>query len=196
MAAHDLRNFNPDTLAKLDADMWVAYYNHRFLSLFVLLLRLNYLYFRPGLTLTARGAYHSAAAAIVFRKTKGHEDAERVLKHLVRFYELMSAHNVSPFEYQKAAELELAWWLVDRYPDRYKTSRAAALAEGMAAIYSVPPANLKAYGKNRAAAMELLGDYHHDVTAAVDWARLRELLQKAYRGLHAAVQAGGRADTR
>lgn len=195
MAAHDIRNFNPDTLARLDADMWVAYYNHRFLTLFALLIRLNYIYFRPSPILTIQGAYHSAMAAVVFRKTKGHEDTERVLAHLVQFYQLMSAHNVSPFDYQKAAELEMAWWFVDRYPKRYKTSRAVALAEGMAAIYNVPAAALKAYGQNRASAMELLGDYHHDVTAAVDWQKLRDLLQKAYGSLHAAVQAAEGADT-
>lgn len=189
MAARDIRNFNPDTFAKLDADMWVAYYNHRFFTLFILLLRLNYIQFRPSLILTARGAYHSAKAAIVFRKTKGHEDTDRVLQHLVWFYKLLSAHSVTGFDYQKAAELELQWWFVDRYPERYKVSRATALAEGMAAIYDVPMASLKVYGKNRAAAMELLGDYHHDITAPVNWDRLRNLLKKSYRGLYAAVQS-------
>lgn len=191
MRTHDIRSFDPNVLAKLDADMWVAYYNHRFFSLFVLLLKLNYIHFRPSVILTIRGVYHSAMAAIVFRRTKGREDTESVLQHLVRFYKLMSARNISPFDYQKAAELEMAWWFVDRYPGRYKISRAAALAEGMAAVYNVSPASLKEYGQDRAAAMELLGEYHHDVTATVDWERLRRLLQKSYAGLHVAVQAAG-----
>ena len=185
----DIRNFSPATFAKLDADMWIAYYHHRFFHLFVLLIRLNYTYLRPSPFLTVRGAYHSALAAVVFRRTKGHEDTKRVLRHLVQFYKLLSTHNIHPFDYQKAAELEMAWWFVDRYPNRYKKSRAAALAEGMAAIYGVSPAELKTYGEKRAAAMELLGDYHHDTTAAVDWPELRRLLNESYGALHDVVNA-------
>ena len=188
MAVRDLRNFDPDVLARLDADMWVAYYHHRFFRLFVLLLQLNYTHFRPSLLLTVRGAYHSAAAAVVFRRTKGNEDTRWVLKHLAQFYELLSVRSVRRFDYQKAAELELAWWLVDRY----KTTRAVALAEGMAAVYNVPAVRLRTYGEKRAAAMELLGDYHHDTTVAVDWGRLRQLLGASYAGLHAAVQGNRR----
>lgn len=131
MAKRDLRNFNPSTFARLDADMWVAYYNHHFFLLFILLLKLNYTHFKPSWLLTIRGAYHSAMAAIVFRRTKGREDNKKVLAHLVQFYKLLSGHNVYAFNYQKAAELELQWWLVDRYPNRYKVSRTIALAEGM-----------------------------------------------------------------
>lgn len=187
MATRDIRKFDPQALAALDADMWIAYYNHQFLRLFLLLLKLNYPHFRPNLVLTLRGAYHSAMAAIIFRKTKGNEDTNATLKHLVRFYKLLSTHNARPFDYQKAAELELKWWFVDRYPDRYKTSRATALAEGMATVYSMPISKFKEYGDKRAAAMELLGTYHHDATATVDWDNLRRLLNESYSGLYAAV---------
>jgi len=188
MAAHDLRTFNPDTFAKLDADMWVAYYNHQFLRLFRLLLKLNYTHFHPNLLLTMRAAYHSAVAAMIFRKTRGNEDKKKIIKHLTQFYLLLSRHNALTFNYQKAAQLELEWWLVDRYPDRYKISRAVALTNGMAAIYNVPASRLKVYGEKRAAAMELLGDYHQDTTTPVDWQKLRKLLRESYNGLHDAVQ--------
>ena len=188
MRVHDLRRFDPNALAKLDADMWVAYYNHHFARLVWLLFRLNASHFsaRPGTTV--RAAYHSAMAAIVFRKTKGHEDNERVLRHLVAFYRLLSEQNVRPFDFQKAAELELAGWLVDRYPEKYPTTRAAALAEGMAVIYQIPPTKLYNYGAKRAAAMELLGAYHYDTDAKVDWPKLRSLLEESYQALYDAVQ--------
>lgn len=188
MAAHDLRTFNPDTFAKLDADMWVAYYNHQFLRLFTLLLKLNYTHFQPNLLLTARAAYHSAMAAAIFRKTRGNEDKKKIIKHLTQFYLLLSRHNAFAFDYQRAAKLELEWWFVDRYPDRHQISRAVALANGMAAIYNVPAARLKIYGEKRAAAMELLGDYHQDTTTPVDWQKLRKLLRESYNGLHDAAQ--------
>jgi hypothetical protein len=189
MAKRDLRNFNPDTFARLDADMWVAYYNHHFFRLFILLAQLNYTHFKPSMLLTVRGAYHSAMAAIVFRKTKGREDTQKVLAHLSQFYKLLSSHNVLPFDYAKAAELELKWWMVDRYPKRYRVTRAVALAEGMSAIYNVPAFKLVVYGQKRAEAMELLGDYHHDTAAEVDWEKLRRLLQESYQGLYQAAQS-------
>lgn len=183
----DIRHFNPATFAKLDADMWVAYYNHRFFRLFVLLLKLNYTYFRPNLSLTMRGAYHSAVAAIVFRKTKGNEDTEKILHHLTLFYNLLAKNNAYKFDYDKAAGLELEWWLIDRYPNRYKQTREEVLARGMATIYNVSASKMKIYGEKRAQAMELLGDYHHDTTTTVDWVRLRVLLKEAYAALHGAV---------
>jgi hypothetical protein len=191
MTSRDIRQFNPELLAKLDADMWMAYYNHRFLHLFTLLLKLNYVHFRPSIFLTIRGAYHSAMAAIVFRKTKGHEDRKRVLTHHLRFYELLAAHTTHAFDFKKAAELELEWWFVDRYPDRYHKTRADALAAGMAVIYDTPATSLAAYGQARAEAMELLGDYHHDTAVLVEWPQLRRLLLKAYRALYEAVTEKG-----
>lgn len=180
------RPLNPDYLAQLDADMWLAYYNHRFLKLFLLLLKLNYSLFRPNIVTTLRGAFHSALAAVVFRKTKGHEDTARILKHLTSFYKLLSGY-MHPFDYAHAAKLELAWWLIDRYPSQYKQSRAAALAETMAVIYNLPTDKLKAYGEKRASAMELLGDYHHDTHATVNWRLLRKLLRESYRALQESV---------
>ncbi|HEY8998740.1 MAG TPA: hypothetical protein VIM53_00275 [Candidatus Saccharimonadales bacterium] len=188
MKSHDLRRLDPHALAQLDADMWVAYYNHRFARLAWLLFKLNRSHFAPNVFTMFRAAYHSAMSAIIFRKTKGHEENDKVLKHLILFYKLLSAQNVESFDYRRAAELELAWWMVDRYPERYKTTRAVALAEGMAAIYGVAPEHLRVYGEKRAAAMELLGAYHYDVNTQVDWPKLRHLLEESYEALRSAVQ--------
>jgi hypothetical protein len=187
MARRNLRNFDPSVFATLDADMWIVYYNHQFLRLFILLLKLNYTYFKPNPILTLQGAYNSAMAAMVFRKTKGAEDNERVLKYLTQFYSLLSGHTVDAFNYREAAEFEMKWWFVDRYPSRYKISRASALADSMAAIYNVPTSRLATYGQKRAEAMELLGQYHHDTAAKVNWGKLRQLLQESYEGLYEAV---------
>ena len=184
MAKRDIRNFNPNIFAKLEADMWIAYYNHKFLSLFVLLFRLSYSHFHPNPFTTVSGAYHTARAAMVFRMTRGNEDRQKILKHLTKFYRLLSDRNEASFNYQKAAELELEWWLVDRYPKRYEKTRAVALSETMAAVYSAPADKLTVYGEKRAAAMELLGDFHRDPKSKVEWVKLRKLLQDSFRALH------------
>lgn len=188
MKSHDLRRIDPHALAQLDADMWVTYYNHRFARLGWLLFKLNRSHFWPDVFTTLRAAYHSTMAAIVFRKTKGHEENDRVLKHLAIFYRLLSAHNAQAFDYRRAAELELEWWMVDRYPERYQTSRASALAAGMAVIYGIEPRRLRIYGEKRATAMELLGAYHYDTRTEVDWPKLRQLLEESYEALCGAVQ--------
>ena len=54
--------------------------------------------------------------------------------------------------------------------------------------YNVAPTKLKAYGEKRAQAMELLGDYHHDVSATVDWQKLRKLLGELYRAMYEAIK--------
>ena len=68
--------------------MWIAYYNHKFLSLFVLLFRLSYSHFHPNPFTTVSGAYHTARAAMVFRMTRGNEDRQKILKHLTKFARL------------------------------------------------------------------------------------------------------------
>jgi hypothetical protein len=109
MRKRDLRKIEPEQLAKFDVDMWFAYYNHRFFRLFILLFQMTNPYFRPNVFLTIRAAYHSALAAAIFRKTKGHENDKSTRKHLVYFYKILSDHDLHPFDYRKAADLELKW---------------------------------------------------------------------------------------
>lgn len=174
---------DPDNLAALEADMWVAYYSHHFLKLGWLLFLLNKSHFWPHPVMLFKAAYYSAMAAVVFRKTKGHENEDRVIKYLELYYKALSDFSTQPFDYKKTAQLEYVWWMIDRYPTRYKTTRADGLAAAMAVMYKLPPQKLRVYGQKRAEAMELLGDYHHDTEAAVDWPLLRRLLHESYHAL-------------
>lgn len=137
-------------------------------------------------------AYYAAAAAIIFRKTKGHETDEsnqRILRLLERFYNLVERHSVQSFDAHETAQLELNWWYIDRYPDRYTKRRAEAFAEYKASFYGIAPTLLREYGEKRAAGMELLADYHHDTTYVVDWTKMERLLCESYRSLHDVLQA-------
>jgi hypothetical protein len=188
MLVRDFRQFNPEYCANLEANLWIAYYNHRFLRLFMLLFKLNYIFFQPRKWLTLWGAYHTTRSAVIFRLTKGHEDRQKTLKHLISYFKLLSDHSIKPFDYQRVAELELEWWMIDRYPDRYKTTRSAAITASMAAMVQLSSARIQEYGENRAAAMELLGKYHEDTSTKVDWRLLHDYLRIAYQALHAAIQ--------
>lgn len=137
--------------------------------------------------LTILTAYHSAQAAIIFRKTKHHENLPAVEHHLEQFYSMLSGHDIRPFDYIKAAKKELEWWMVDRYPERYSEDRATALAAGMAVIYQMDAAALQVYGTKRADAMMRLGRHHDDKSVVPNWAEIDALLAEAYEGLHKAV---------
>ncbi len=187
MSKKDLKSFNPDKVAEIELKMWKAYYGHNFLKLFFLLIQLVHRSFHIGYILSARVTYYAAFAAADFRMNKGEENKERILKNLVKFYGIVSRHITQPFDYKKVAELELEWWMVDRYPDRYKTSRESALALEMATIYNVDVSKLAEYAQYRAKAM-VLYDEAISMEQEVDWDAIGSLLQTAFRSLYQNIE--------
>jgi hypothetical protein len=189
MAKTDIKNFDPEKVGQLDADMWRAYYNHQFFKLFSQLLAL--IKYQLGLNwfLTIRLAYYSAWAAADYRihKHKGVNN-ERVLKNLSKFYGLISQHNAEPFDYQKAAELELAWWDVHRKSYTNNPALEQSLADAAAAIYNVDTASLRDYAHYRAEAMILPRHEGDGADNRTDWQKITELTIKSWQALHAAVQ--------
>lgn len=185
----DLRQFDYKRMAKLDADMWRAYYNHQFLKLFLQLIQLLKTQFGFSWFITVRLAYYSAGAAAYYR-TKKHKgvDNTRVFKNLAKFYGLIAKHSVKPFDYAKAAELELAWWDVHRKSYATNPELERSLANGAAVIYNVPAKKLHEYAHYRAEAMILPRHEGDEQSEPVDWQKLTEHLVKAWGSLHAAVQ--------
>lgn len=171
--------------------MWRAYYEHRFLKLFSLLLRLTKNFFGFSYLRSIPPAFYAAKAAIIFRRNKGKENDENmksVLKNLSCLYEIIRKNSVEKFDHKQVAELELEWWLVDRYPERYQTSRSVALANAMAALFSIDPDNLTTYATARAEAMVLCDKIEGATTQLVDWGKVRVLLKVSYSELSKAVQ--------
>jgi len=182
-----LKHFNPDKVAQLDLNMWQAYYSHNFFRLFILLLQLNHEFFGLNYLATLRAAYYSATAAIDFKLHRGRENSERIIKNLSKFLKIVSNKSLEKFDYKKAAELELAWWLIDRYPNKYETSREVALAAAMAAVYGVQTSALTDYANYRAQAM-VLNDKAEAAGHETDWSQVGILLKKSFNSLHQSVQ--------
>lgn len=190
MAKKDIREFDSAYLAKMDVALWKAYYNHQFFKMFRLIIAAAYRSMGPNIFFTVAYAYYSSMAAVVFRKTKGHEtDASnaRILRYLEKFYALVSKKSAEPFDYKLAAKVELEWWFVDRYPERYKETRADIFARHREIFYAVPQDHLREYAVKRAEGMELLADYHHDITYQVDWDKMERLLAESYQALYAGL---------
>jgi hypothetical protein len=189
--ASSLRQFDPDAVARLETNTWRSYYDLKRLRLFGEmgeLLRTQYglPYLRSNVV-----AFHATRAAFVFKRGHGREDYEKALPSLVRYYAAIRRGSDIPFDVQRAAKLELEWWIVHREREhRAPEDLARALGELQAEIYKLPVESLMEHARLRAQAMVIRDTQARagGVTDA-DWARIEELLRGSWHALHDAVNA-------
>src|SRR5436190_19228464 len=185
-----MREFDPDEVARLETAMWRSYYEKQRVRLFneaTELLRTQY-HMTPVKSNVV--AYYAANAAFVFKEGKQRSDYEKALPDLIKFYS--SLHNMSDidFDVNKVAKLELEWWIIHRQRAQHaRGDLDRALAELQAAIYNVPVERLLEHGRLRAEAMTIRDTKAEQggVTEA-DWARINELLRQSWRSLATAVK--------
>lgn len=179
----DLTRFDYQKVAKLDAETWRSYYNgnHNFYRLFTQALGLIKNQFGFSWYASAKLAYYAGWAASSYRLKSRNENYPRTLKNLTKMFKTVSANCSKPFDFKKAAELELEWWDIQRYPGKHKKSLAQSLDENMTTVYGLNDGSVKGYGSNRAAALELLNKTGDDK-------QIRDYLVKAWRSLHLAIQ--------
>lgn len=183
-----LRHLDPKKIAKFDADMWRSYYNHQFLKLAVQLYALNKYLYGFGWFSTLRLSYYSGWAAADYRINKGKENYPRVLKNLNKLYETINQKSPLSFDAQRTAELELEWWDIHRYPEKYKKTLEQSLAEAIACYYSMKPAKFKEYARYRAIAMQLPGHEGDRQPNPPDYKEIEALLIKAWSSLFVVVE--------
>jgi hypothetical protein len=185
-----LREFDPDEVARLETAMWRSYYEKERLRLFRQLSELLRTQYNMPLVRSNQVAYYAADAAFVFKKGKQRADYEKALPQLVKFYDEVRRMSDSPFDVERAARLELEWWIIHRQRANHPPSDLErALAELQAEIYHVPVERLMEHGRLRAEAMTIRDTKAEagGVTEA-DWARIDELLHQSWRSLQAAVK--------
>ncbi len=185
---HDLREFDPHEVGRLETAMWRSYYDHRSVRLFGQLTELLRRQFHLTFWRSCLGGYYGARSAIVFQRGRDREEHLRALPDLVRYYTLIRRSSATPFDVQRVSELELEWWIVHRQRDRHPPGDLErGLAELQAAIYGRPAADFAEHARLRAEAM-LLRD------GGGDWNRIAELLDRSWTALHEAVRlAHGRS---
>jgi hypothetical protein len=181
----DIRDFDPDEVARLDNAMWRSYYAREPVRMFFQLADLlrsqyHFMYLKSNLV-----AYHAAKAAFVFKKGASREDYVQALPDLVRYYSYLHDISTTPFDVKRAADLELEWWIVHRQRDQYKPGdldRAVAVAA--AEFYGVSADKLLEYGRFRAEAMVIRDEKANEggVTEE-DWTKMESLLDNSWRSL-------------
>src|SRR2546423_9163448 len=138
-----IRRFDPDEVARLETLMWRSYYERRRARLFFQLGELLRSQYHFPFWQSQRVAYHAARAAFVFKDGKTRADYERALPDLVAFYTAIRSVSDVPFDPQRAAQLELEWWIIHRQRAQHKEGDLAnALAATAAEVYQVDAARL------------------------------------------------------
>lgn len=181
----DIRDFDPDEVARLDNSMWRSYYAREPVRMFFQLADLlrsqyHFMYLKSNLV-----AYHAAKAAFVFKKGASRADYVQALPDLVRYYSYLHDISTTPFDVKRAADLELEWWIVHRQRDQYKPGdldRAVAVAA--AEFYGVSADKLLEYGRFRAEAMVIRDEKANEgVVTEEDWTKMESLLDNSWRSL-------------
>ncbi len=183
-----MRNADFVKCAEVETEMWRDYYNHRFLKLFFYLLLSVRLAFKASWPVSMRLAWYSGRAAMIYRLRKGHENYPKVLKNLEKFYKIASDHVLAPFDYHRAAQLELEWWDIHRYPQKYQKTLELSIAEAAAVVYHCPPERLMEYGHYRAEAAKMLTHESDKHPEKNDWLKIDSLIYKTWESFARAVR--------
>ena len=185
-----MREFDPDEVARLETAMWRSYYDKQRLRLFNELSELLRTQYHMPLIRSNQVAYYAANAAFVFKQGKERADYEKALPDLLKFYGEIRKLSDIPFDADRAARLELEWWIVHRQRAQHAPGNLdKALAELQAEIYRVPVERVMEHGRLRAEAMTIRDTKADNggVTEA-DWARINDLLRESWRSLARAVR--------
>lgn len=184
-----MREFDADEVARLETAMWRSYYSRQRVKLFRELTELLRTQYRlPPLRSNAL-AYRAAKAAFVFKEGRSRADYERALPDLVNFYQSIRAVSDTDFDVERAARLELEWWIIHR-ERRLHAPRDLdrALADLQAELFRVPAERFTEHARLRADAMEIRdAKAEQGGVTEEDWRRIDELLHRSWRSLHAAV---------
>src|SRR5882762_6352158 len=109
-----MRGFDPNEVARLETAMWRSYYDKRQLRLYNQMTELLRTQYNLPFIRSNAVAYQAARAAFVFKGGHNRAEYEKALPYLISFYS--SIHKVSdiPFDVDRAARLELEWWIIHR----------------------------------------------------------------------------------
>ena len=184
-----MRSFDPDEVARLETAMWRSYYDKQRLRLFNQMSELLRTQYHLPLIRSNAVAYEAAKAAFVFKDGRNRADYEKALPNLVNFYTAIHKISDIPFDIDRAARLELEWWIVHRERARHAPDDLTrALAELPAEIYNVPVDKLMEHGRLRAEAMTIRDTKADEGGGAEeDWGRIETLLRGSWESLWKAV---------
>lgn len=187
--AAKMRSFDPNEVARLETAMWKSYYNRSRLKLFREMSQLLRTQYNLPFIRSNAVAYQAAKAAFAFKDGHNRAEYERALPYLVSFYSSVRKVSDVPFDVDRAARLEVEWWIIHRERDRHAPGDLdRALAELPAELYGIPAERLMEHGRLRAAAMTIRDKKaEQGGVSDADWTKIDELLHASWQSLYRAV---------
>ena len=186
-----MREFDPDEVARLETAMWRSYYEKQRVRLFNQMTELLRSQYHMTPVKSNLVAYYAANAAFVFKEGKERSDYEKALPDLIKFYSAVRKMSDIPFDVDRAAQLELEWWIIHRQRAQHAPGDLdRALAALQAELYRVPVDRVMEHGRLRAEAMTIR-DTKAETTGVTeeDWAKINDLLRQSWRSLAQAVKS-------
>jgi hypothetical protein len=127
----------------------------------------------------------------VFQRGHTHADYEKALPQIVVLYEAIRHVSPESFDVDRAARLELDWWIIHRERASHpREDLDRSLAALQSELFNLPPDRLMEHARLRADAM-LLRDRSAEAgdPTAQQWAEIDRLLHASWRSLWEAVNA-------
>jgi hypothetical protein len=184
-----MRSFDPNEVARIETAMWRSYYDKRQLRLYNQMTELLRSQYNLPFIRSNTVAYQAARAAFVFKGGHNRQEYERALPYLINFYTSIRKVSDIPFDIDRAASLELEWWIIHRERNQHQPGDLSrALAALQCELYQLPAERFAEHARLRADAMTIR-DKKADaggVTEA-DWAKIDELLHLSWQSLFNAV---------
>src|ERR1044072_6178073 len=177
-----MSSFDANEVAQLEPGVWKSYYSRERLKLYNQLTELLRTQYNLPFVRSNAVAYQASRAAFVFKDGHNRGEYERALPYLVKFYRSVRAVSDVPFDVDRAARLELEWWIIHRERASHAPGDLdRALADLPADLYGVPAARLMEDARLRAEAMTIR-DTKADQGGGTqtDWARIEELLPASW----------------
>ncbi|MBK8245364.1 MAG: hypothetical protein IPK88_18200 [Saprospiraceae bacterium] len=182
-----IKLFDPIKVGLLETKIWQAYYRHEYINLIRYLFLLLKILFKSDYYSLLRATFYAAKTTIHFSISKGNEKKDMIVCNLSKFFEIINSKCEERINYKLCAEMEYNWWMVDRYPQRYKTSRIDAIAQAMATFYNIEKEDLYEFARLRTEAM-LLQDNAELENKNPDWEIIEKKLTQSYINLKKCIQ--------
>lgn len=185
----DARNFDIQEAARLETEMWRAYYDKQPLEVArhcVQLLRLQG--FTPAKAVLTAG--YAARAAQTFKTGRSRADYVKALPALRAYFEEITQAAGLPGDPKTLATLELDWWVIHRergWPG--ESALARKIAETTAELYGADLEKMMPYAEARARAMLERSEWgsQRPLTER-EWNKIRNRLVLSYANLSRVVK--------
>jgi hypothetical protein len=150
----DLARFEPRKLAHFETENYIAYYHKRWLRLLGVSIAMVKEAYQLSLLQAAYGAYLVARAEMAAAPFPNN-DIPRAEAYIRRFFRFLKGIYPLDFDVEKAARLEVNWWVVHRrlFADEKNQELIQALVGAGAAFFGIPEGQLQAAAARRAQGM-------------------------------------------